>query len=463
MKLKNSWLYQTLMRLSCLCIVVASPTVFAAQVTNIANGEATALTTKEDISSVFIADPAVADYQVIGKNKVVVFGKSIGSTSILVFDGDGDTLLSRTVVVNESLLAIKQQIAVRYPELDISIYNLGKQVILSGTVSSEEQKQDIETLVGELLGKSGTDNSVALSTSDSSSDSSGSSESSSSSSSSSSSQSLKMGKTYKGVVNNLEVAVTKQVNVKLTIAEVSQSFSENFGLQMYSDGQSNGVFVNPLKSFSASDIVTAINAIADNSVAQILAEPNMSVISGGNANFLVGGELPVVTIVDGSTSISYKEYGVKLNLAANVLRDNKIQLAIEPEVSSLDSMYSNETYDVPALKTRRAQTTIELGDGQSFVLGGLLNNEETESLSKIPYIGDIPILGALFRYTETSRKKTELVIVATVSLVKPIESQDVKLPAFERTTNLQRFFAWDKKTDKNYPARQLLLDGGFIQ
>ena len=463
MKLKNSWLYQTLMRLSCLCIVVASPTVFAAQVTNIANGEATALTTKEDISSVFIADPAVADYQVIGKNKVVVFGKSIGSTSILVFDGDGDTLLSRTVVVNESLLAIKQQIALRYPELDISIYNLGKQVILSGTVSSEEQKQDIETLVGELLGKSGTDNSVALSTSDSSSDSSGSSESSSSSSSSSSSQSLKMGKTYKGVVNNLEVAVTKQVNVKLTIAEVSQSFSENFGLQMYSDGQSNGVFVNPLKSFSASDIVTAINAIADNSVAQILAEPNMSVISGGNANFLVGGELPVVTIVDGSTSISYKEYGVKLNLAANVLRDNKIQLAIEPEVSSLDSMYSNETYDVPALKTRRAQTTIELGDGQSFVLGGLLNNEETESLSKIPYIGDIPILGALFRYTETSRKKTELVIVATVSLVKPIESQDVKLPAFERTTNLQRFFAWDKKTDKNYPARQLLLDGGFIQ
>ncbi|WP_342608976.1 type II and III secretion system protein family protein [Vibrio tritonius] len=461
MKLKNSWLYQTLMRLSCLCIVVASPTVFAAQVTNIANGEATALTTKEDISSVFIADPAVADYQVIGKNKVVVFGKSIGSTSILVFDGDGNTLLSRTVVVNESLLAIKQQIALRYPELDISIYNLGKQVILSGTVSSEEQKQDIETLVGELLGKSGTDNSVALSSSGSSSDGSGSSESSSSSSSSS--QSLKMGKTYQGVVNNLEVAVTKQVNVKLTIAEVSQSFSENFGLQMYSDGQSNGVFVNPLKSFSASDIVTAINAIADNSVAQILAEPNMSVISGGNANFLVGGELPVVTIVDGSTSISYKEYGVKLNLAANVLRDNKIQLAIEPEVSSLDSMYSNETYDVPALKTRRAQTTIELGDGQSFVLGGLLNNEETESLSKIPYIGDIPILGALFRYTETSRKKTELVIVATVSLVKPIESQDVKLPAFERTTNLQRFFAWDKKTDKNYPARQLLLDGGFIQ
>ncbi|WPC76455.1 type II and III secretion system protein family protein [Vibrio porteresiae] len=459
MKLKNSWLYQTLMRLSCLCIVVASPTVFAAQVTNIANGEATALTTKEDISSVFIADPAVADYQVIGKNKVVVFGKSIGSTSILVFDGDGNTLLSRTVVVNESLLAIKQQIALRYPELDISIYNLGKQVILSGTVSSEEQKQDIETLVGELLGKSGTDNSVALTSS--SSDSSGSSESSSSSSSSS--QSLKMGKTYQGVVNNLEVAVTKQVNVKLTIAEVTQSFSEQLGLQTYSDGQSNGIFVNPLKSFSASDIVSVINAIADNSVGQILAEPNMSVISGGNANFLVGGELPVVTVIDGSTSISYKEYGIKLSLAANVLRDDKIQLSIQPEVSSLDDTYSNSTYDVPALKTRKAQTTIELGDGQSFVLGGLLNNEETESLSKIPYIGDIPILGALFRYTDTSRRKTELVIVATVSLVKPIESQDVKLPAFERTTNLQRFFAWDKKTDKNYPARQLLLDGGFIQ
>ena len=459
MKLKSSWLYQTLMRLSCLCIFLTGSTVFAAQVTNIADGEATALTTKEDISSVFIADPAVADYQVIGKNKVVVFGKSIGSTSILVFDGDGETLLSRTIVVNESLLAIKQQIALRYPELDISIYNLGKQVILSGMVSSEEQKQDIETLVGELLGKSGTDNSVSLSSSDSS----NSSESSNSSSNSNSSSTLKMGKTYQGVVNNLEVAVTKQVNVKLTIAEVTQSFSEQLGLQVYSDGQSNGIFVNPLKSFSASDIVSVINAIADNSVGQILAEPNMSVISGGNANFLVGGELPVVTVIDGSTSIAYKEYGIKLSLAANVLRDDKIQLAIQPEVSSLDDTYSNSTYDVPALKTRKAQTTIELGDGQSFVLGGLLNNEETESLSKIPYIGDIPILGALFRYTDTSRRKTELVIVATVSLVKPIESKDVKLPAFERTTNLQRFFAWDKKTDTNYPARQLLLDGGFIQ
>lgn len=438
-----------------------TPHVWAASVMNISNGEASALNTQQDISSVFIANPAVADYQVIGKRKVVVFGKSIGNTSLLIFDGDGNTVLTKTVVVNESLLAIKQQIALRYPELDISIYNLGKQVILSGTVATEEQKQNIESLVGELMEKNGTKKTISLSSSDSSTSSS--SSSGSSSTSSSSSQELAAGKSYNGIVNNLEVAVTKQVNVKLTIAEVSQSFAENLGIQMYSDGQSNGIFVNPIKSFSASDIVSVINAVADNSVGQVLAEPNMSVISGGSASFLVGGELPVVTVIDGSTSVSYKEYGIQLNLAANVLRDDKIQLAIRPEVSSLDTQYENETYDLPALKTRKAETTVELGDGQSFVLGGLLNNEETESLSKIPYIGDIPILGALFRYTQTERKKTELVIVATVSLVKPIESNQVKLPAFERTTNLQRFFALDTKTGQSYPARIWLSQGGFIQ
>ncbi|MFC3023378.1 type II and III secretion system protein family protein [Vibrio zhugei] len=433
--------------------------VFAAGVMNISNGEANSLVAKDAISSVFIANPAVADYQVIGKRKVVVFGKKVGNTSLIVFDGDGNALISKTVVVNESLLAIKQQVAMRYPHLDISIYNLGKQIVLSGMVASEEQKQGIESLIGELMEKSSTEKTVSVS-SDSSNSSSG---SNSSGSSSDDGMTLKLGKEYQGIVNNLEVAVTKQVNVKLTVAEVSQSFAENLGIQINSAGQSNGIFVNSITHFSASDIVSVINAVADNTVGQVLAEPNISVISGGNASFLVGGELPVVTTSNNGSSVSYKEYGIRLNLAANVLRDNKIKLAINPEVSSLDSQFKNNTYDVPALKTRKAKTTVELGDGQSFILGGLLSNEETESLSKIPYIGDIPILGALFRYTQTERKKTELVIVATVSLVKPIETNQVTLPAFERTTNLQRFFALDDKTDSTYTAREWLSNGGFIQ
>lgn len=455
----NKWM-RIVALVTLLFVAGMNASAFAAGVMNISNGEAQSLLAKDDINSVFIANPAVADYQVIGKRKVVVFGKKVGSTSLIVFDGDGHALVNKTIVVNESLLAIKQQVAMRYPHLEISIYNLGKQVVLSGTVANEEQKQGIESLVGELMEKSSTKKTVSVS-----SDSNNSNGSSSNSNNSSSNDgiTLDLGKEYQGIVNNLEVAVTKQVNVKLTVAEVSQSFAENLGIQINSAGKSNGIFVNSITHFSASDIVSVINAVADNSIGQVLAEPNISVISGGKASFLVGGELPVVTVINNGTSVSYKEYGIRLNLAANVLRDNKIELAINPEVSSLDTQFKNETYDVPALKTRKAKTTVELGDGQSFVLGGLLSNEETESLSKIPYIGDIPILGALFRYTKTQRKKTELVIVATVSLVKPIESNQVTLPAFERTTNLQRFFALDSKTDKDYAAREWLANGGFIQ
>jgi len=148
---------------------------------------------------------------------------------------------------------------------------------------------------------------------------------------------------------------------------------------------------------------------------------------------------------------------------AKVLRDDKIKLSLMPEVSSLDIQYANDTYNLPALKTRRARTTIELGDGQSFVLGGLLNTEDRESLRRIPFIGDIPILGALFRKTTTQRAKTELIIVATVNLVEPVHPSQIQLPMMERTTTLSRFFA----IDASYPKaaekwlQQVLATGGF--
>ena len=106
---------------------------------------------------------------------------------------------------------------------------------------------------------------------------------------------------------------------------------------------------------------------------------------------------------------------------------------------------------------------VELGDGQSFVLAGLLNNEEVESFSKIPFIADIPILGALFRYSQTERKKTELVIVATVSLVKPLESRDVRLPVFRQTTTLERLFDFSQEGEEQQETQEWLEEGGFIQ
>jgi pilus assembly protein CpaC len=428
--------------------------VAQASVLNLSQGEAKAIHVKQSIGSVFIADPKIADYQVIERQQLVVFGKSVGTSSLLVFDKDGHTLISRMLVINKSMLQIQQKVKLHYPTLDISVSHLADQVVLSGKVATEQQKQDVEDFVGELLAKTATEKTVTLNVPG---------HQGYQSSQDDKDIEFMTHRHYQGIVNQLEVATTKQVNVKLTIAEVAHSFLEKFGIKIGSDGQGTGIFTDTLKHFSASDIVSVISAVGDDSVGQILAEPNLSVISGETASFLVGGELPVVTVIDGSTSVDYKEFGVRLALAAKVLRDDKIRLLLMPEVSALDTQYANETYDVPALKTRRARTTVELGDGQSFILGGLLNREETESLTKIPFIGDIPILGAIFRHTETERKKTELVIVATVNLVQPVLPEKVRLPTIQRTTTLERFFALDSIPSDDDPTRQLLRQGGFIE
>jgi len=438
-------IYQSFLLVICLL----SFSVPAARIINLSEGDADTMTTSRDIGSVFISNPEVADYQVIDKNKVVFFGKTIGNASLLIFDEEGKTLISRKLVVNKSLVHIQQQIQLRYPDVDVKIYNLGEQAVLSGMVSSDQEKEDIYNLTGELLGKEAEITLVEWDLGDNQ-------------------YEMDFMRKYRfsGIVNNIEVASTKQVNVKLSIAEVSHSFMEEFGIQLGSSGSTAGVFVDYLTNFSADDIISVITAIGDDKVGQVLAEPNLSVISGETASFLAGGELPVITVVDGTTSVEYKEYGVRLELMAKVLRDDKIKLSLMPEVSALDDVYySNDNYDIPALRTRRARTTVELGDGQSFVLAGLLNSEDTESLRRIPYIGDIPIIGALFRHTETTRTKTELLIIATVNLVQPIQPNQIQLPTMEKTSNLQRFFAIDKtyeKTDENL-AEQMLAAGGFKQ
>lgn len=442
-------LYRYICLLLCCISSIFPIAAMAQQMLNLAEGDAQTLKVEQDIQSVFISDPNIADYQVIDKKTVVVFGKKIGNASLLVFDADGQALANRRLVVNKSMVHIQQQIQLKYPHSEVTVYSLGDQVALSGIVATEKERDDINLLVGELLGKKSIDTDIEWKLGDS--------------------NDYKIDfmqkRRFDGVVNNIEVAATKQVNVKLSIAEVSQSFMENFGIQLGSAGQTSGIFVNPLTHFSSQNILALITAIGDDNVGQILAEPNLSVISGETASFLVGGELPVVTTVDGGTNVLYKEFGVRLELMAKVLRDDKIRLSLMPEVSSLDTQYANGQYNLPALKTRRARTTVELGDGQSFVLGGLLNQEEKELLRKIPFVGDIPILGSLFRHTETARNKTELVIVATVNLVQPVQPSSIQLPTLQRTSTLERFFAIDQKKERveTKLSQQILATGGFKQ
>ncbi|MCW8333490.1 type II and III secretion system protein family protein [Vibrio paucivorans] len=430
-------------------VLLISNSALAQKLVKMDEGQAKTISVQQDVSSVFISQPEIADYQVIDSRNIVVYAKETGRAALLAFNENGEIIVTKNIQVNKSLEPIRQQLEIHYPNVEVSVSNIGDQLVLTGTVPNEQLKDDLGVMVGELLAKKSEEKLVEWSGDlDDQND---------------NEVSFMTRRSFEGLVNNIEVVTTKQVNVKLTIAEVSQSFMEEIGVQYGSSGANPGIFVNPIKDFSSSDILSVITAIGDDTVGHVLAEPNLSVISGENASFLVGGEIPVVTVVDGGTNIEYKEFGIRLDLMAKVLNDEKIKLALMPEVSSLDTQYEDRRYSLPALKSRRAQTTVELGDGQSFVLAGLLSSEDQESLSKIPYIGDIPVLGALFRKSSTKRNKMELIIVATVNLVQPVEASQIQLPMMQKTSTLSRYFGLESgyQTSSEKWVGNILSTGGF--
>ena len=420
--------------------------------------EATPLAYNQPLETVFVTDPDIADYKIVDSNRLVVYGKNVGRTSFLVM-GAGDTVIDRrTLIVHQNLSAVQAQIKIRFPDSEVELTSLDDQVVISGQVASEETSQEIYHLAGELLGKQVTEDKVSWKDDGLQ----------------GTSIRFLTRKNYQGLVNNLQVNLVRQINVKLTVAEVSHSFIRQLGVKWGSEmgsGNSavflgNGQFYNKIGHISSNTIAKYISAADDDAMGQILAEPNLSVLSGETASFLAGGEMPIITYVDGSQNINYKEFGVRLTLAARAQKNDIINLSLEPEVSSIDASNSNNKLGVPAFKTRRTRTTIQLADGESFILGGLLSSEDREALSKVPLIGDIPILGAAFRHTDNRRQKTELVIVATVNLVKPVPAGSIQLPRMNRTDTLLRYFNLDLSNEKESvatQARNILAAGGFKQ
>jgi len=183
-----------------------------------------------------------------------------------------------------------------------------------------------------------------------------------------------------------------------------------------------------------------------------LAQPNLTAISGETAEFLAGGEFPIPSSQGlGTTSIEYKKYGVSLSYTPTVLANGRISIRVRPEVSELGESIRQNGFDVPTINTRRAETTVELGSGQSFMIAGLLRNSTTNTVQKTPGAGDIPILGALFRSTGFRRGETELVIVVTPYLVNPVDANDIKLPTdgYQAPNDIQRIFGNQQSDGRN--------------
>jgi pilus assembly protein CpaC len=262
------------------------------------------------------------------------------------------------------------------------------------------------------------------------------------------------------VVSRLRSATPLQVNLKVKIAEVNRSLLKQVGVNLLSrdmtDGfqfgiaqRNAGTFGSPAsgstpavpRGFNAGQLGTTLGAAGKlfgldligtldlaetDGLVTTLAEPNLTALSGETASFLAGGEFPIpISQSLGSISIEYKQYGVGLAFTPIVLADGRISMRVRPEVSELSNEGSVTLNDftVPALTTRRAETTVELGSGQSFMIAGLLRNSATNDIEKAPFLGDLPILGSLFRSTRFRRAETELVIIVTPYLVRPTSNQ----------------------------------------
>lgn len=413
----------------------------------------------QDINTVFISNPDVANYKIINKRTLVVFTNKVGQSTIIVYGDDKQTLLSQLIHVDINLTDIRRQIAIYYPDLEIKLTSIGNNVVVSGKVYSEEQRGDVYRTIAELLGREkvtryNSADKITISNDGSDFD---------------ERQWVRFQRDYswEGITERLKIDSIKQVNVKISVVQVSKEFNETLGVDWSSIGQSTGQFV--FQQFDAASLTTIVSAIGDDSIAEVLAEPNLTVMSGESASFLVGGEVPIIVTNQNTTNISFKEFGVKLSLSAKVQNNKKIKLNIAPEVSAIERIIKAAGIEVPQLSTRRALTTIVLADGDSFMIGGLMSSEDLEAISRVPLLGDIPILGAAFRKATTKRKKTELIIVATVNLVKPITSQDVRFPMIHKTSTLSRLFGtYDSKDSRELQDRDaltidMLNRGGFIQ
>jgi pilus assembly protein CpaC len=266
------------------------------------------------------------------------------------------------------------------------------------------------------------------------------------------------------VVSRIRTATPLQVNLKVRIAEVNRSALKEFGINLlgagaggFSISQGEGIFLPTAGSTSDEeddndagriirgvlgttlglrknvlglDLIGRLNLAETDGLVNTLAEPNLTALSGETASFLAGGEFPVpIPQSQGAVTIEYKQYGVGLAFTPVVLADGRISMRVRPEVSELSNQGSIKLGDfsIPALTTRRAETTVELGSGQSFMIAGLIRNSQTNDINKAPFLGDLPILGALFRSTSYRRQETELVIIVTPYLVKP-SSRQLALP-----------------------------------
>lgn len=384
---------------------------------NVLVGQSRVINFDKPVGRFSVSNPEIAEAVLVTPDQVLVNGKAFGQVNFIAWEQSGGEYLVFDVYVRANLSLIDSQMRALFPKDDIRLSQANGSVVMSGSVTDPKTASQAQSVV-EAAG-------------------------------------FKAVNMLASPVKNMS-----QVQLQVRVAEVSRNRLKDMGTSYtYQGGPGGGGYVNSgqgpsslsnppasplggiisgaLSSSALNMLVMGGNSLAmlrllqtEGSLRQ-LAEPNLIAMDGQEASFLAGGEFPVPIVQGGSdkttVSIIFKEYGVRLNFKPTIIDEDHIRLELEPEVSTID--FGNgvkfDGFLIPALKTRRAKTGVELRDGQSFALGGLLDNSEIKTLSKVPVLGDIPVLGSLFRSKSFQKNETELMFIVTAHLVKPLNRDDL--------------------------------------
>lgn len=411
-------------------------------------GKSVVVNVQSPLTRVLSSNPTVVETMATSPTQIVVQGKAAGSSSLILWDSANHTQIL-DVVVDVDVAGLRTTIQHAYPHDHLEVEADGGRLVLSGTASNSHTVDDL----GKMAGNYSTQ-----------------------------------------VVNSVQVPIVhdRQVMLEVRFVEVDRTALSQFGVNLLSTGlgktlgttttgQFGGfsppdikdVFGVPVHAFKSDEALSqvlnvflfrpdihlgaVIQALEGKNVLQILASPNLMAINGQKATFLAGGEFPFPVLQPSSggvasVTIQFKPFGVKLDFTGYVQDDNTLRLHVAPEVSALD--FSNaltlQGFTIPAISTRRAETEIELKDGQSFGIAGLLDRRATTQLSKVPGIGDIPVLGQLFRSRSINKTNSELLVFVTPHIVDPIRAEAALPPAPKAVVP----FLNEKKFDQQSPENK---------
>lgn len=392
----------------------------AERVISVAKGRSALYQHPGPILRLSVGDPNAVDVQLVSEREVVINARELGTTSLFIWDRAGSLHLF-TIEVTADAPGLERYLRALFPGEQIVVTASGNTVTLSGQVSSAVVAQ----------------------------------------------RALEVARTSGAqVIDALQAPALQQVLLQVRFAEVSRSAITRFGTEisainphlLNADGDWGGEaslsegLVRLFLLNADAEIENVIRALKSRGILRTLAEPNLLTLPGREASFLAGGEFPFPTVQAGQGSnavtIEFKEFGVRLRFTPTITNSGSIRLRVAPEVSSLD--FGNGLafggFQVPALLTRRAETEVELREGQHLAIAGLIDNSITDNLDKIPILGDIPILGLLFRSKDVRQNRTELLVIVTPRLVQPTETPP-PLPTGEPET-----WRWDRSL--RYPSNR---------